>query len=133
MEGVRSAGYNRQCRYGPLCSVEGSGAVASRLQPRNRPSAGVAWGHDRKATQTARAEQPAGPCFSGIPGGIRTPDLLVRSQALCPAELRGQPQMSHETYRRDTRHHDIVVNLPHQRSTTPVVAGDFVLISRAGL
>ena len=26
--------------------------------------------------------------FIGAPGGIRTPDLLIRSQALYPAELR---------------------------------------------
>jgi hypothetical protein len=30
----------------------------------------------------------AGPLRSGAPGGIRTPDLLVRSQTLYPAELR---------------------------------------------
>ena len=27
---------------------------------------------------------------NGVPGGIRTPDLLVRSQTLYPAELQAQ-------------------------------------------
>ena len=31
-----------------------------------------------------------GPMLSGTPGEIRTPDRLVRSQELCPAELRAQ-------------------------------------------
>ena len=31
---------------------------------------------------------PFGGCFHGTPGGIRTHDLLIRSQALYPAELR---------------------------------------------
>jgi hypothetical protein len=29
--------------------------------------------------------------FSGAPGEIRTPDLLIRSQSLYPTELRAQP------------------------------------------
>jgi hypothetical protein len=28
--------------------------------------------------------------FSGAPGGARTPDLLIRSQSLYPAELRAR-------------------------------------------
>ena len=36
-----------------------------------------------------QASNPHGYCiFIGGPGGIRTPDLLVRSQTLYPAELR---------------------------------------------
>ena len=29
--------------------------------------------------------------YSGVPGEIRTLDLLLRRQPLCPAELQGQP------------------------------------------
>ena len=31
------------------------------------------------------------PVSFGVPGGIRTPDLLVRSQSLYPAELQAHP------------------------------------------
>ena len=34
------------------------------------------------------------PCFNGAPGGIRTPDHLVRSQVLYPAELRARVVIS---------------------------------------
>ena len=30
----------------------------------------------------------------GVPGRIRTPDLLIRSQTLCPAELRARPAVT---------------------------------------
>ncbi len=30
------------------------------------------------------------PDFNGDPGGIRTPDILIRSQTLYPAELQSQ-------------------------------------------
>ena len=36
----------------------------------------------------------AGLSFYGAPGEIRTPDLLVRSQLLYPAELRARPHVS---------------------------------------
>ena len=43
----------------------------------------------RKIKTTTQTSNPHG-CliFIGGPGGIRTPDLLVRSQTLYPAELR---------------------------------------------
>ena len=34
----------------------------------------------------------------GVPGGIRTPDLLVRSQSLYPAELQVHAQVIFENY-----------------------------------
>ena len=35
-------------------------------------------------------------CFSGAPGGTRTPGLLVRSQSLYPAELRAREVLMHQ-------------------------------------
>ncbi len=32
------------------------------------------------------------PTYTGAPVGTRTPNLLIRSQALCPIELRGREQ-----------------------------------------
>ena len=34
---------------------------------------------------------PATQKTNGVPGGVRTPDLLVRSQSLYPTELQAQP------------------------------------------
>ena len=41
------------------------------------------WAHIKKPPQNLRRHD-----YNGDPGGIRTPDLLIRSQVLYPAELR---------------------------------------------
>ncbi len=38
------------------------------------------------------------PTYTGAPVGTRTPNLLIRSQALCPIELRGRGQIFTSTY-----------------------------------
>ena len=47
-------------------------------------------------------------CF-GVPEGIRTPDLLVRSQTLYPAELQAQTYLLHKL-----PNYNIIINIKRQ-------------------
>ncbi len=40
-------------------------------------------------------------CSNGLPGGTRTPDLLLRRQLLYPVELRADAAAGHKTKARD--------------------------------
>ena len=65
----------RGCRFSP---------VGSSVFGRMYPGAEIV-----PALKTKQAPQSfAGPVFSGAPGEIRTPGLLIRSQTLYPAELQ---------------------------------------------
>jgi hypothetical protein len=48
-----------------------------------------------KKKEGARQESRDPPFFIGTPGGIRTPDLRIRSPALYPAELRAHKEPLH--------------------------------------
>lgn len=45
----------------------------------------------------------------GVPEGIRTPDLLVRSQTLYPAELQAQTYLLHKL-----PNYNIIINIKRQ-------------------
>ena len=45
----------------------------------------------------------------GVPEGIRNPDLLVRSQALYPAELQAQTYLLHKL-----PNYNIIINIKRQ-------------------
>ena len=54
----------------------------------------IEWHNGRVMAQPVKITR-ANLLISGAPGEIRTPDLLVRSQALYPTELRAHLQTKH--------------------------------------
>jgi hypothetical protein len=69
--------------------------------PGRNPRKGLARPGTFRGTFRGHTLRPSGPCelwfllrFYGAPGVIRTPDLLVRSQTLYPAELRAHGSTS---------------------------------------